>query len=195
MARRKRSRRSRSTTPEETRVTTAPDETVEEAHARMAAEWSGPKISDEEIEAEVEREEQEATEEADALENQPDPREMTDEELREMPVVDLDEVPVEQADPGVAIRRPAEQDPLDWSLFEKGPLAAGVLILDALLTEARSSYIAQQIETLEGVLEEEFSWDDRAVLTSVASQLKNASGLPDIASAYRAMVQRRAEAA
>ena len=66
-------------------------------------------------------------------------------------------------------------------------------ILEALLAEAKGGYIAAQIERLENALEEEFGWEERGLLTEVASQARNAAGLPDIAAAYRALVAHRTD--
>jgi hypothetical protein len=87
---------------------------------------------------------------------------------------------------------PTRPEPeIDWSILERGPLAAGIQILEALLEEAKGGHIAAQIAQLEDVLGETFDWDERAILTRVASEARNRSGLPDVAAAYRAVVAHR----
>lgn len=90
---------------------------------------------------------------------------------------------------------PVEQEPeFDPEIFERGPLAAGIRMLEALLTEARAGYITAQIGELERVLDEQLGEGERVFIGQVAAQGRTASGLPDVAGAYRALVRARVQA-
>lgn len=214
MARRKRARQRARTTAQATEISeansqgrdlTPEQESIEEAHARMAQEAEGaPPVPDEEIDAEVALEEELAEQEADALEDNPylssEARAEAEAQLDEQAerLYDVDVQPVFNA-PGESVR-PEEtafggyiESPVDPSLFERGPLAAGIQILEAMLEQAKAGYIATQVDTLEAAIEENFSLADRQVLAEVASQLRSDSNLPDIAAAYRALVAHRAQ--
>jgi hypothetical protein len=89
---------------------------------------------------------------------------------------------------------PVEQEPeFDPEIFERGPLAAGIRMCEALLTEARAGYITAQLDELQRVLDEQFSDDERLFVARVASDLRTESGLPDVAGAYRHLVRARVQ--
>jgi hypothetical protein len=85
------------------------------------------------------------------------------------------------------------EPPFDPEIFERGPLAAGIRMCEALLTEAKSGYITAQVDELERVLDESFAAPERAFLGTVAAAETTDSGLPDVAAAYRALVSARAQ--
>lgn len=85
-----------------------------------------------------------------------------------------------------------EEPPFDPEIFERGPLAAGIRMLEALLTEARSGYITAQIDELARVLDIDPSPDERFFLARVSAGERTASGLPDVAGAYQALVSAKA---
>jgi hypothetical protein len=84
--------------------------------------------------------------------------------------------------------------PFDPEIFERGPLAAGIRMLEALLTEARAGYITAQLDELERAIEETFSPPERQFLGKVAADISTASGLPDVAGAYKHLVRARVQA-
>jgi hypothetical protein len=79
-------------------------------------------------------------------------------------------------------------------IFERGPLAAGIRMLESLLVEAKSGYISAQVDQLEQMLDETLSGDERLFLGRVASDSVTASGLPDVAGAYKHLVRARVQA-
>lgn len=85
------------------------------------------------------------------------------------------------------------EPPFDPEIFERGPLAAGIRMCEALLTEARSGYINAQIEELERVLDLQLDPAERGFLGAIAAQERTASGLPDVAGAYTALVRAKAQ--
>lgn len=76
--------------------------------------------------------------------------------------------------------------------LERGPLAGGILMMEAMLTEAKAGYIAAQITVLEEAINEEFEPHERALMADAASQWRDPSGLPDVPGAYQALVVYRA---
>jgi hypothetical protein len=82
----------------------------------------------------------------------------------------------------------------DPEIFERGPLAAGIRMLNALLVEAEAGYINAQVDELEQILDERLSPDERRFLGRVASELRTASDLPDVAGAYKHLVRARVQA-
>lgn len=80
-------------------------------------------------------------------------------------------------------------------VFEQGPLAAGILMLDAMLTEAKSGYIVAQISALEQAINEEFEPHERELMVDAAAKWRDANGLPDVPAAYQALVVYRATTA
>lgn len=78
-------------------------------------------------------------------------------------------------------------------IFERGPLAAGIRMLEALLTEARIGYIDAQVDELARVTEEDFTEDERRILAEIAEAERSESGLPGVAAAYRTLVRLRAQ--
>lgn len=77
-------------------------------------------------------------------------------------------------------------------LLEQGPLASGILMMEAMLTEAKAGYITAQIDVLEQAINEEFSQHERVLMIEAASKWQDASGLPDVPAAYQALVVHRA---
>lgn len=78
-------------------------------------------------------------------------------------------------------------------IFERGPLAAGIRMLEALLAEARIGYIDAQVDELARVTEEDFNDDERRILAEIAEAERSESGLPGIAGAYRTLTRLRAQ--
>lgn len=81
---------------------------------------------------------------------------------------------------------------IDVPVLEGGPLAAGIQIAEAMLTEAKAGYITAQIEALEVAINEEFTPHERGLMVDAASKWRDASGLPDVPGAYQALVVHRA---
>lgn len=80
----------------------------------------------------------------------------------------------------------------EFPAFEWGPLAAGIQMLEAMLTEAKAGYIANLIARLEEAIHESFTPDERALMAEAASRWTDAAGLPDVPAAYQALVVHRA---
>lgn len=76
--------------------------------------------------------------------------------------------------------------------FQWGPLAAGIQMLEAMLTEAKAGYITAQIGALEQAIHESFTPDEHVLMAEAASNWRDANGLPDVPAAYQALVVHRA---
>lgn len=79
------------------------------------------------------------------------------------------------------------------ALFERGPLAAGLRMFEAMLDEARAGYVNAAVAELERAIDETFEPPERQFLGTVALENRTEAGLPDVAGAYRTMVRLRAE--
>lgn len=167
-------------TPEEIQAA----ELEEEEAQRDPAEEAGITRED----AALEREEQEAREGEDLPVEGHTP-DQVDGEPESLPegYVDIDENATQHWQGQV------EPD-FDQSIFERGPLAAGIRMLYALLTEAEAGYITAQVEELERVTEEKFTPQELDFLGRLALEDLTDAGLPDVAGAYRTLVRVRVEA-
>jgi hypothetical protein len=162
---------------------------------RPAPEDIGPTavIPDEEIDAEVQSREEQAEEQSAALD-----------ELAEMPPDGAgDEWDDDSGDPEGSVENFVDvfpnplgaEPPFDPEIFERGSLAAGIRMLEALLTQAKAGYINEQIDELARVLDVDFPDPERFFLGQVAARETTASGLPDVAGAYQALVRAKAQVA
>jgi hypothetical protein len=75
--------------------------------------------------------------------------------------------------------------------YALAPLAQGILIYDALLTEAKAGYMTGRIEELEAVLGQEFDGEEKMEILAFASQYKDEAGLPDVGGGYQQAILKR----
>jgi hypothetical protein len=196
-----RRRRPRSPQPEAPKTPEDPMGTIRE----QADEYTPAPISDEEIDAEAQATESAEHEIAAGMDELSDDRHERDtDESEDAPSQDPDLVdgPEEEWEPKGEVENfvdtfpnPVEQEPeFDPEIFERGPLAAGIRMLTALLVEAEAGYINAQVDELGRILDERLTPDERLFLGRVASELRTASDLPDVAGAYKHLVRARVQA-
>lgn len=73
-------------------------------------------------------------------------------------------------------------------LFQFGPLAAGITIMEAMLAEAKAGYVSNRIAELEQAIRTEFSEEVKIQIAAYASQVRDPLGLPDVGGAYQQIV-------
>jgi hypothetical protein len=68
------------------------------------------------------------------------------------------------------------------------PLALGIQLAEALLTEAKAGFIAGQVEVLEAELDVKLPDELKLRLAELAHTMRDHTGLPDVEGAYRVLI-------